>query len=97
MGNKEQVFEALFNWSGTQQFQVNRMSSTLVEELAELAEVQLSWAGLNGTKKKIGKWLSARDGAECVLENGRRVRLVLKRKGDGKPAAIYQLELVGSR
>lgn len=93
----KQVFEAMFDWFGTEGFQVNRMSLSRVEEFAELADIQLSSSGLDGTKKKIGKWLSARDDTECVLENGQRVKLVVLRPGTGKLAALYQMKLVSSR
>lgn len=92
----KRVFEALFNWFGTKQFQVNGMSSTRVDEFAKLAGC---WSpNFHGTKSQFGKWLSAtaRGDTECVLENGQKVRLVLKREGTGHPAAIYQLQLASS-
>jgi hypothetical protein len=89
------VFESLFNWFDTNPFQVNRMSSSRLEKLAELAGVQLT--SFHGTKSKIGKWLSARGGTEYALGQGQRVKLVVLRPGTGKSAAIYQMKLIGSR
>ena len=89
-----QAFEALFKRFGTDPFQIDRMASTMVEDLAELAGIHVPT--FLGKKSQIGKWLSARNRDECILQNGQRVRLVLRRPGTGHPAAIYQLTVIGS-
>ena len=92
---ERQVFEALAAWFGATRFRVDSLGGGMVEEIAEIIGVQ----GRNniGTRSMVGRWLHdrARRRIECVLGDGRRMRLVLLEQADDSIPGAFRLQLLG--